>query len=661
MRWLAAHLLLCRRLAATCLPALCALGCAPAQGQTSARVVKAVRAAEPPEIDGLIDEPAWQAAAVAAEFTDPFTGKPAQDQTVARLLYDDRALYVAFHCRDSRPEGIVAREIRYGAAFEGEDTVTFAIDPLNRRTLDTISRFIVNAIGTQSDSIAAGRAAKREWRGVWQAAAARVADGWSAEMRIPWEVLTYPDTDKPVAMTINFVRFQARTYVSSMWSDITQAGRGELMGTWLDVMPPRRPRRQALQALVYATPEWRERDNDEWFRAGADLRYTPTPQTTAVLSVLPDFRNIEQAIEGIEFSRSERLVEETRPFFLEGGSYFPDLFYSRRVRDFDVGAKTFGNLRPDLSFGLLSLLDEDSNSVSVGRLSYSMAERGNISVSGALRRGDAPDHDALGASGFLRSGNWRVTGNWSRAREAATGGVKALAGIVYQVPRVMANFAYETVDPTYRPSLGYVDFTDRRGFTGGMSYDNEYRGGPLRAVSTGFGLQRTTHTDGRVFQEGGAARFMVTTRNDMVLGFGPEVMRFEGTTDRVINTAVNANVSNRYRRWAVGYSFGTRAGHSMRFLNFGLTQRVLKKLDVGFSGSILHHVQRREQYIATVGWEFDALRSVNARVVHRDGSVNWYLSYRSSGGLGQDLYLIVGDPNAPKFTPRVAVKWVTAL
>jgi len=40
------------------------------------------------------------------------------------------------------------------------------------------------------------------------------------------------------------------------------------------------------------------------------------------------------------------VVDETRPFFLEGSSYFPDLFYSQRVQDFNVGTKAFGNLRP---------------------------------------------------------------------------------------------------------------------------------------------------------------------------------------------------------------------------------------------------------------------------------------------------------------------------
>jgi len=135
-----------------------------------------------------------------------------------------------------------------------------------------------------------------------------------------------------------------------------------------------------------------------------------------------------------------------------------------------------------------------------------------------------------------------------------------------------------------------------------------------------------------MFQEGGASRLMLTTRSDMMIGVGPEIVRFNGVQDRVLNTALSGNVSNRYRRWSLGCSFGTRAAHAMQFYNFGMTQRVLGRMDLGFSGSILRHIERHDQYILTVGWEFDAVRAVNARLVQQDGVLNWYASFRNSGG-----------------------------
>jgi hypothetical protein len=67
-----------------------------------------------------------------------------------------------------------------------------------------------------------------------------------------------------------------------------------------------------------------------------------------------------------------------------------------------------------------------------------------------------------------------------------------------------------------------------------------------------------------------------------------------------------------------------------------------------------------EQTIGALGWEFDSHRAVVGRLVQTDANVNWHLAFRNSGGLGHEMYLIVGDPNAARFDTRVAVKWVWA-
>lgn|GEM_PF-2473671 len=53
------------------------------------------RAKEPIRTDGRFDESAWQSAVKLTNFTDLRGNKPAPHQTVARLLYDDKNLYVA--------------------------------------------------------------------------------------------------------------------------------------------------------------------------------------------------------------------------------------------------------------------------------------------------------------------------------------------------------------------------------------------------------------------------------------------------------------------------------------------------------------------------------------------------------------------------------------
>ncbi len=54
---------------------------------------------EPIAIDGRLDEPGWSRAQ-RAELVETLTGRPPRYRTEARLLWDERALYVGFACED---------------------------------------------------------------------------------------------------------------------------------------------------------------------------------------------------------------------------------------------------------------------------------------------------------------------------------------------------------------------------------------------------------------------------------------------------------------------------------------------------------------------------------------------------------------------------------
>lgn len=54
------------------------------------------RAASPPEIDGRLDEPAWQAAPKSRRFVDLISGARTLHDTRAAVLWDDECLYVGF-------------------------------------------------------------------------------------------------------------------------------------------------------------------------------------------------------------------------------------------------------------------------------------------------------------------------------------------------------------------------------------------------------------------------------------------------------------------------------------------------------------------------------------------------------------------------------------
>ena len=65
-------------------------------------------------IDGELDEPQWNRAGLAKDFTqsEPYSGKPASEPTEVRLLFDRQNLYVGAYCFDSEgKKGVIVQDM----------------------------------------------------------------------------------------------------------------------------------------------------------------------------------------------------------------------------------------------------------------------------------------------------------------------------------------------------------------------------------------------------------------------------------------------------------------------------------------------------------------------------------------------------------------------
>ena len=340
---------------------------------TTRRKIPAVKTDTPPKIDGDLSDPAWLTAPKAEGFIDRVGGNQATDRTTAYILYDQKYIYIAFHCEDSKPESISAREtVRDYRTRDfdkaSEDCVEVNFDAFHGHSDHDRSIFSLNALGTRGASLAGGRGGKLEWRGDWDGAVMRTPSGWNAEMRIPWQGLNYPSGGAAISMGINFVRYQSRTRVQSIWSNVGPNNFYELDGDWTGIVAPGGPFHPKLSLLPYLLPRFGHAGAS--LRTGLDARFTLTPQLTAVGTINPDFATVEGAIEPISFSRSERFVPEKRPFFLEGADLFRisdfnvigGYLFTNHIPAFDAGAKVYGKLTPTDTIAL-------SETVAVGRRS----------------------------------------------------------------------------------------------------------------------------------------------------------------------------------------------------------------------------------------------------------------------------------------------------
>lgn len=93
-------------------------------------VVTAAAATSPIRIDGVLDEPAWQRAAVIPDLTQqaPKPGDRTPYRTEVRILADSRNLYFGITCFDPDPAAIAVHTMLRDGDMIGDDRVAFVLD-----------------------------------------------------------------------------------------------------------------------------------------------------------------------------------------------------------------------------------------------------------------------------------------------------------------------------------------------------------------------------------------------------------------------------------------------------------------------------------------------------------------------------------------------------
>ncbi|MBI4520449.1 MAG: carbohydrate binding family 9 domain-containing protein, partial [Gemmatimonadetes bacterium] len=181
-------------------------------------------------LDGLLAEPVWSAAPAASEFRqqEPDEGEPATEETEVRIVLDGRTLYIGILARDREPDGIVSRTLQRDRLMEmsfdqkprftGDDAVAVLLDPFHDHRNAMV--FATNPNGAEFEALITdeGREFNVDWRAVWEVAAQRVPEGWSAEFAIPLRTLRYPAEAGDAPWGLNIYRVIRRKNEEVLWS-----------------------------------------------------------------------------------------------------------------------------------------------------------------------------------------------------------------------------------------------------------------------------------------------------------------------------------------------------------------------------------------------------------------------------------------------------------
>ncbi len=306
------------------------------------------------KLDGRLDEPLWQRAVPITDFYEyrPRDGVEAKFKSEARIVYDKNALYVGLTAFDPDPSKINAPFVRRDQVNGSQDFFAVEIDPIGTRKFAQIFR--VSASGSVGDGLFNEDSGDEDFSPdfEWSSQVQRTANGWTAEIRIPFSTLRY-SSPASENWSILIIRRIARDEVYSFINGRvprdqscflcyaqTLGGMKDLpSGRELTVTPQltfRSGKDVTNGVSTNAADGKTGRKND--FIASADIKFRPRADMVFDVTINPDFSQVEldapQLASNAQFAL---FFPEKRPFFLEGADIlstpFGGAIYTRSITD----------------------------------------------------------------------------------------------------------------------------------------------------------------------------------------------------------------------------------------------------------------------------------------------------------------------------------------
>ena len=305
------------------------------------KVATAERISSPPTIDGILDDIAWNQATILEQLVqhEPFNLHAPSVETEIRVLYDDDYLYIAFNNIDPNPENISARVGRrddWNTIENNSDWVAIGIDSNNDDK--TGNWFTLSAAEVQLDAaMTEGKGwggFDIAWNAVWEGKTSIHSQGWSAEIRIPFNVFKF---NKGSVQTwgINFQRGYFDKQEQIHWPGRSLGANGYVpyFGILKGIEDIPQPKNAEFVPYVL-TGQTKSDVNENIANIGLDTRYNLSSSSTLNMTFNPDFGQVQADPSVLNLSAFETRLKERRPFFVQGANFFTsrlNLFNSRRI------------------------------------------------------------------------------------------------------------------------------------------------------------------------------------------------------------------------------------------------------------------------------------------------------------------------------------------
>ncbi|WP_211245255.1 DUF5916 domain-containing protein [Thermonema rossianum] len=488
---------------------VCSVGCAIGYAQKQENHELLARKVSPGsiKIDGLLDEPVWQQAAVANHFWQnfPYDSSAANAQTEVRVLYDEDYIYIGAICYGQSPDEIVVSSLRRDFSPWNNDFFLVNFDTFQDGTNGF--QFGVNPYGVQREGLIAdggNRGTDEAWDNKWFAEVSRQTDYWVVEMAIPFKSIRFKNGS--TEWKANFLRGDLAHFERSSWVPVPRnfsISSLAYTGILRFETPLRKPKSNIV-AIPYLTGSYNEDFTQDTTgavykgNAGADLKVALSASLNLDLTFNPDFSQVEVDRQVTNLDRFEIFFPERRQFFLENADLFANFgfsrirpFFSRRIgiaRDTVTGlivqtpilygARLSGKVNRDWRVGLLNMqTSPDENRGIVGK-NYTVAAvqrrvftRSNIAAVFVNEQTTSTEQQdftfnsnqynrVVGLDYNLASADNTWQGKFFYHQlftpENLPGQFAHAAYLAYNKPTFFVAWNHEWVGGNYKPSTGYV-------------------------------------------------------------------------------------------------------------------------------------------------------------------------------------------------------------
>lgn len=448
------------------------------------------------EVDGFLDEPAWQNAVRLTGFSqyEPVDGRPAEERTDVLVWYSPTGIHFGIVAWDSHPETIRATRADRDN-IDADDHVLIYLDTFKDRRRAFF--FGVNPLGIQQDGVRTegaasagnifGGSSDRNPDYLYDSRGRVTDSGYVVEVRIPFKSLRYPGNG-PQSWGVNVLRRTQRTGYNDTWTDVRRASASFLLqsGTMEGLRDLHRGLVFEAQPFVTASANGSLGAAGEFDRgevdpeAGVNLRLGLT-NLSLDGTINPDFSQVESDVSQVTVNeRFALFFPEKRPFFLEGIELFStpsQLVYTRQIVNPVAGAKVTGKFG---NFGIAHLtavdrVDDDGlpgDEDVLFNITRIRRDFGSNSLAGVTYT----DRSTLDSPGFNRviSGDMRYVFGKLYYFEAQLGGSWTRAGASPVVSSPLWRMEYDRTGRSWGFNYRLIgigkDFITRSGFVNRNDY-----------------------------------------------------------------------------------------------------------------------------------------------------------------------------------------------